>query len=213
MGTVLAVSAGRPRQLTWLGHPMETAIWKAPVAGPVALGPGGLEGDIQANPEVHGGTHKAVYAYGAGDLAWWSAELGRELAPGTFGENLTIAGLDVSGALVGECWLAGTAELEVSGPRTPCVKLGARMGDPGFPRRFAAAGRPGAYLRVVTPGLIAAGDAVSVSQRPASGLSVAEVSRIYHVERERAGELLGLAALDPVWAAWAARRLRPPAAR
>ena len=80
------------------------------------------------------------------------------------------------------------------------------MGDTGFPRRFAAAGRPGAYLRVRTPGLVAAGDAVTVTWRPASGLSAAEVSRIHHEQRERAGELLGVAALDPVWAAWATHR-------
>jgi MOSC domain-containing protein YiiM len=164
---------------------------------------------------VHGGTFKAVYAYGAADLAWWAAELGRELGPGTFGENLTVAGLDVSAALIGERWavrcreatLTGEAELQVTGPRVPCVKLGARMGDSGFPRRFAAAGRPGAYLRVVTAGTVAAGDQVDVVHRPADGLSVAEVNRIYHKERDRSAELLAVAALDPVWAEWARHRL------
>ena len=150
-----------------------------------------------------------MYAYGAGDLAWWSAELGRELAPGTFGENLSVAGLDVSAAVVGERWTAGTTELEVTGPRVPCVKLGARMGDTGFPRRFAAAGRPGAYLLVRTGGTVTAGDQVRVTYRPPHGLSVADVNRIYHVERDRSGELIDLEGLDPDWTDWARKRAKP----
>jgi MOSC domain-containing protein YiiM len=214
-GTIVSVNVGRAREIQWQGQPLRSAIWKAPASGPVRLTDGRVEGDTQANPDVHGGTYKAVYAYDAADLAWWAAELGlglaqgtpRELAPGTFGENLTLAGLDVSGALIGERWAGGEAELEVTGPRVPCSKLGARMGDTSFPRRFAAAERPGAYLRVVTAGTVAAGDEIRVVHRPAGGPSVAEVSRIYHAERWRAAELLQVPGLDPVWGEWARHRL------
>ena len=79
------------------------------------------------------------------DAAWWGAQRGRELEPGTFGENLTLEGVDVSGALIGERWRIGDeVELEVAQPRLPCAKLGLRFGDPGMVRRFAQAGRPGA---------------------------------------------------------------------
>src|SRR3954454_16990287 len=126
---------------------------------------------------MHGGPDKAVYAYGAEDTEWWEAELGRPLGPGAFGENLTTRGLPVSEAVIGERWAVGTALLEVAQPRLPCFKLGLRMGDPGFLKRFAAAGRPGAYHRVVREGEIAAGDRIEVVRRPAHGITSSLVSR------------------------------------
>ena len=102
----------------------------------------GLEGDRQADKRVHGGDAKAVYAYAREDYEWWEAELGRELAPGTFGENLTLEGVDVSGAPAGERWRVGAALLEVTEPRLPCFKLGVKMDEPRFLKRFAGpAGR------------------------------------------------------------------------
>ena len=155
---------------------MRTSIWKDPVEGPVRVGPLNLDGDRQSDLSVHGGPDKAVYAYAAEDAAFWEAELGRELVPGTFGENLTTEGVDVSGALIGERWRVGTVELEVCQPRLPCAKLGIRLGDPMMVRRFGEARRPGAYLRIVREGELGAGDEIEVFHRPQHGVSVRDVS-------------------------------------
>src|ERR1041384_1992507 len=114
-----------------------SAIGKAPVEGPVRVEGVNLAGDDQADRRVHGGPDKAVYAYASADAAFWSGELGRALGPGTFGENLTTAGLDVSGAVVGERWRIGTVELEVCQPRLPCNKLALRPGGPPAGQRVA----------------------------------------------------------------------------
>jgi MOSC domain-containing protein YiiM len=135
-----------------------------------------VAGDDQADRRVHGGPDKALYAYASEDAAWWAQELGREIVPGMFGENLTTEGVDVSGAVVGEHWRVGTVELEVCQPRIPCFKLGLRFADPLMVRRFGEASRPGAYLRIVREGELGAGDAIAVAGRPAHGVTVALVS-------------------------------------
>jgi MOSC domain-containing protein YiiM len=159
---VLSVNVGRPRLVGTGRRPVRTAIWKTPVEGRVAVRGVNLDGDDQADRSVHGGPHKAVYAYAVEEIRQWEAELGRPLAPGAFGENLTTEGLDVSGALLGERWRVGTTLLEVVQPRLPCFKLNLRMGDPRFVRRFAQASRPGAYLRIVEEGELGAGDLIEV---------------------------------------------------
>ena len=204
-GVVESVNVGTPREVRWRGQTVTTAIWKSPVQGRVRVRGVNVDGDRQANLEVHGGVDKALYAYAAEDQEWWSGQLGREVPPGSFGENLTLRGIDVSGALVGERWRAGEVLLEVSAPRTPCYKLGYRMGDQGFVRRFAAAGRPGAYLRILAEGEVAAGDPVEVVHRPGHGLTVAEVSRIYHHDHAAADRLLRVPELAGSWKEWAAR--------
>jgi MOSC domain-containing protein YiiM len=177
MARLLSVNVGRPRQLSVRrGRPLMSAIGKAPVEGRVRVAGVNVEGDDQADRRVHGGPDKAVYAYASEDAAFWSAELGRELGPGAFGENLTTAGLDVSGAVVGERWRIGDVELEVCQPRLPCNKLALRMGEAQMVKRFAQASRPGAYLRIVREGLLAAGDAIEVLSRPAHGVTVRDVS-------------------------------------
>jgi MOSC domain-containing protein YiiM len=153
-----------------------SAIAKTPVEGPVRVEGVNLAGDEQADRRVHGGPDKAVYAYAAEDTAWWSAELRRELGPGMFGENLTLSGVDVTGARIGERWRIGDVELEVCQPRLPCAKLGLRFGDPGMLKRFAVAGRPGAYLRILREGSLAAGDAVERLERPEHDVTVGLVS-------------------------------------
>jgi MOSC domain-containing protein YiiM len=210
VGVVVSVNVGTPRAVRWRGQTVRTAIWKDPVAGRVRVRGVNVDGDEQGNREVHGGVDKALYAYAAEDYEWWAAELGRVLAPGTFGDNLTVRGIDVSGAEVGERWRAGGTLLEVSQPRTPCFKLGIRMGSQGFPRRFAAARRPGAYLRILAEGEVAAGDPVEVVHRPGHGLTVAEVSRIYHDDRAAAARLLQVPELAGTWRQWA-ERLAPAA--
>ncbi|HZL54830.1 MAG TPA: MOSC domain-containing protein [Solirubrobacteraceae bacterium] len=183
-GLVEAVNVGEPRPVQVNGRTVWTAIWKSPVAGRVPLRGVNLLGDDQADRSVHGGPDKAVYAYSAEETELWEDELGVSLGPGAFGENLTVRGLPVSAAVIGERWAVGSALLEVAQPRLPCFKLGLRMGDPGFVKRFAVTGRPGAYLRVISEGDIGAGDTIAVLERPAHGVTSELVSRAILLEPE-----------------------------
>jgi MOSC domain-containing protein YiiM len=158
---VVSVNVGAVHTVVWRDRSVTTAIWKHPVDGRVPLQGVNLEGDDQADRRVHGGTDKAVYAYAVEDYDWWSATTGH-LAAGTFGENLTTRGLDLAACRIGDRWRVGSTVLEVAQPRQPCFKLGIRMGDDDFPGRFAEAGRPGVYLRIVTPGDVGAGDEIGV---------------------------------------------------
>lgn len=207
MGRLVSVNVGRPRQVAVRrGRPLMSAIFKAPVDGRVRVAGDAVEGDQQADRRVHGGPDKAVYAYAAEDTAWWEERLGRSLEPGAFGENLTVEGVDVTGARIGERWRVGTAELEVSQPRLPCAKLGLRFGDPGMVRRFAEAGRPGAYLRIVIDGEIAAGDPVEVLERPTHDVSVALVSRAILLDDALLVQAAAAPALPPELARWMLER-------
>lgn len=149
-----------------------TAIDKRPVEGPVKVHPLGLTGDIQASRKHHGGPTKALYAYSQEDADYWSAELGREVLPGSFGENLRVSGIEATNAVIGERWRIGDVVLEVSEPRTPCINFARFTGEPSWVKRFAAAGRVGTYLRVVKSGSIQAGDAVVVERRPEHGVTI-----------------------------------------
>lgn len=167
-GRVVSVNVGRPRTVTHMGRLRETAIRKEPVDGRVVVSGVNLEGDEQADKRVHGGPEQAVYAYAREDYEWWERELGKPLEPGTFGENLTLEGVDVTNARLGERWQIGSVVLEVASPRLPCWKLGQRMGDQRFVQRFADAARYGAYLRIVREGELGAGDSVRVDHEGAS---------------------------------------------
>jgi MOSC domain-containing protein YiiM len=125
-----------------------------------------VDGDDQADRTVHGGEFQALYAYAKEDYDWWAGELGRDMPPGTFGENLTVEGLDLTGAKVGERWRIGSVLAEVSLPRIPCFKLAHKMEDPKFIKRFAQARRPGSYLRIIEEGEIGAGDEIELVDRP-----------------------------------------------
>ena len=168
---VCSVNVGRPRHVEWRGQQVLTAIWKEPVQGAIRVEGVNFVGDDQADRRVHGGADKAVYAYATEDYDWWSTQVG-DLGPGTFGENLTTAHVDLTAAFIGDRWHVGTAVLEVSQPRLPCFKLGIRMGDDTFTRRFALAGRPGAYLRIVQPGQIEAGDHIRLEPASRPSISV-----------------------------------------
>lgn len=202
-GRVLSVNVGVPRPITAGARTATSAIWKGPVPGRVAVRGVNLAGDDQADRSVHGGEHKAVYSYAAEDNDWWASELGRAVPPGTFGENLTVAGVDVTGAVIGERWRVGSTLLEVSEPRLPCWKLTARMDEQGFQRRFTAAGRFGAYLRIVTEGDVGAGDEVEVLDRPDHGVTIGDVGVIYSTDRHRSRELLAVPQLSDEWHTWA----------
>jgi MOSC domain-containing protein YiiM len=207
-GRVLSVNVGTARDFEFNGRHVKSAIWKSPVVGRVAARGVNLEGDDQADRNAHGGPDKAVYAYAVEDVRWWERELDRSLQHGQFGENLTTEGIDVNEALVGERWEVGTSVLEVSEPRVPCWRLGVRMDDMDFIRRFTEALRPGAYLRILSEGSVAAGDAIRVLERPDQGLSVRDVFRIYSRDRQAAGRLLAVPGMSESWKAWAQALLR-----
>jgi MOSC domain-containing protein YiiM len=195
-GRVLSVNAGTARHFEFNGRHVKSAIWKSPVVGRVAVRGVNLEGDDQADRKAHGGPDKAVYAYAVEDVRWWEREVGRSLQPGQFGENLTTEGIDVNEALVGERWE----------PRVPCWRLGVRMDDRSFVRRFTEARRPGAYLRIRVEGLVGAGDEIRVLERPDHGVSIRDVFRIYSRDRQEAGRLLTVPGMSESWKAWASGR-------
>jgi MOSC domain-containing protein YiiM len=170
-------------------RPDRSGIDKRPVPGRVAVGRLGLDGDVQVNRRYHGGEGQAVYAYAREDADWWAAELGRDLPPGRFGENLRTAGLDLTGALLGEQWGVGTALLEVTDPRIPCANLERFWGVPRLVKRFTARGASGAYLRVLEPGHVGAGDPVHVVHRPDHGISIGLAFRAYTTQKHRLPEL------------------------
>jgi MOSC domain-containing protein YiiM len=159
----------------WQRREVVSGIWKAPVDGPIDARGVNLAGDDQADRRVHGGPDKAIYAYATEDYAWWEQTTG-PLGPGTFGENLTTVGLDLNAAAIGDRWRVGTALLEVAQPRQPCFKLGMRMDDVAFPGRFEAARRPGAYLRIIEPGQIAAGDRIVVTPARQPAVTIDELA-------------------------------------
>ena len=203
VGRVLSINVGLVREFDYDGRPARSAIWKSPVAGRIAARGVNLDGDDQADRKAHGGPDKAVYAYAVEDTRWWEREIGRSLAYAEFGENLTTEGIEVNDALVGERWAIGTTVLEVSEPRIPCWRLGVRMNDRTFPRRFAEAMRPGAYLRIVVEGSVAAGDEIRVVERPGHGLTVRDVSRIYLHDRDEVERLLAVPQVSESWRRWA----------
>jgi MOSC domain-containing protein YiiM len=187
---VLSVNVGRPRANPWKPVTL-TGIDKRPVTGPVRVtAPGpkgtgavGLAGDRAYDVKHHGGTDQAVYAYAREDLDTWAAELRRPLVSGVFGENLTTEGISVNEALIGERWLIGRdALLEVSCPRIPCGTFQGWLERDGWIKRFTQAVLPGAYLRVISPGLIRAGDPVRIAFRPAHDITVALTFRALTIE-------------------------------
>ncbi|MBA8795218.1 MOSC domain-containing protein YiiM [Friedmanniella endophytica] len=205
-GVLRSVHVGQPQPYRWLGREVVTSIHKHPVTGPVRLGRTNLDGDAQADPVNHGGVDKAVYAYAREDEDWWQGELGREVPDGTFGENLTTVGLDLHAAVIGEVWQLGTARLQVSQPRTPCWKLGLRMDDRHFPRRAAASRRSGALLRVLTEGVITAGQPITITARPAHGVTVAMINAIYYGDQRDLSPITDTPELADHWRAWASHR-------
>jgi MOSC domain-containing protein YiiM len=166
MAGLLSVNIGRPEPIA--SKSGMTGIFKRSAKGPVAIGRLGLEGDTIMDRKHHGGPDQAVYIYFADDYDWWNGELAAEMVPGTFGENLTIAGVEGRNVSVGDRFAIGKVLLEVTAHRTPCATLAARMGDPRFLKRFHRARRPGGYCRVLQAGSVTAGDLIGHNALPGS---------------------------------------------
>lgn len=154
-----SVNAGRSEPMTIGGRTISTGIRKAPVGRSFA-GPLGLAGDAVVDQEAHGGLDQALYLYSSEDYAWWGGELGSTPAPGTFGENLTLSSFGPGEVRIGDRFRVGPVLVEATAPRIPCSTFATRMGQPDWVKRFAAARRPGLYVRVLEPGDIAEGDPV-----------------------------------------------------
>jgi MOSC domain-containing protein YiiM len=217
---LVSANVGSARPLTVSGRDRLSAIDKRSVEGPVAVRRLGLDGDVQVERRFHGGPEQAVYAYSAEDLERWSERLGRPLPPGSFGENLTISGLDVTEARVGERWRIGTVTLEIGDVRTPCRTFQAWLEEKGWIRRFVAEGRPGAYLRVVEEGSLQAGDTVDVVDSRDHDVTVGLMFRALTTERHLLPRLLAEPRTRPkalararAYAAAHAEEQRPAAAR
>ncbi|EKF23603.1 MOSC domain protein [Mycolicibacterium hassiacum DSM 44199] len=190
-----------------------TGIDKAPVDDPVLVRApetgSGLAGDSIGNRRLHGGPDQAVYVYAREDLDEWERRLERPLSNGMFGENLTTTGVDVTGARIGERWRIGTDGLllEVTAPRTPCRTFAAFLGIRGWIKTFTAAGKPGAYLRVLSPGRVRAGDAITVEHRPDHDVTIGLAFRARMAEPELLPRLLVADALAEELKAYARRKL------
>jgi MOSC domain-containing protein YiiM len=204
---VVSVNVGLPRVTEWFGRKVLSGIWKEPVRGRVAVRDANLDGDGQADPRVHGGRDKAVYAYAAEDYAWWSEQLGRAITPATFGENLTTEAIDLGAVTLGTRMTIGTSVLEVAGPRLPCFKLGMRMGDAAFVDAFTDAARFGAYLRIVGEGDVGEGDEIRVEPPDVDDLTIRELGLGYESPSpELVERVLAHPAAGDSWHEWAARR-------
>ena len=178
---IISVNVGAIKDIEVAGRPNRSAIDKRRVRGRVFAGKLGLTGDQQADREHHGGPEQALYAYAREDLDWWTEQKGNEQPNGGFGENLTTSGLDVDDAPVGSVWQLGPDVIvQVTAPRIPCQVFKTWTGEPQWVKRFAAAGRPGAYLRVLTEGELGAGDSIEILSEPEVRVTVAESMRAYY---------------------------------
>lgn len=158
---LVSVNVGASRAIKGAGKSGFTGIFKEPQGDAVFIGAPGLSGDTICDTENHGGPDQAVYVYGTPDYEWWSGETDRELKPGTFGENLTVSGLESASMNVGDRLVIEDAVLEVTGPRIPCATISACMEDRLFVRKFRFAERPGVYCRVLREGEVRAGQEVA----------------------------------------------------
>jgi MOSC domain-containing protein YiiM len=177
---IVSLNVGRPRLVVWDGQSVSTGIYKTPVEGRVMLRKLNLDGDRQADLSVHGGPEKAAYAYPSEHYGYWREELpGMELPWGMFGENFTTEGLDESTVNIGDRFRIGAAEVTVTQPRLPCYKLGIKFGRADILKRFLASGRTGFYFSVPREGEVGAGDEFELTGRDESGVTVADISRLY----------------------------------
>jgi MOSC domain-containing protein YiiM len=182
---IISLNVGVPRRVLYHGREVTTGIFKSPVEGPRMLYRLNLDGDRQADLEVHGGRNKALYAYPAEHYSYWLEQLpGVDFTWGQFGENVTTEGLREQDALVGDVYRMGQAIVNVTQPRMPCYKLGIRFGRDDMVKRFLASGRSGIYFSVVEQGLVNVGDAIEkISSQPES-ISIAEINRAYAHSRD-----------------------------
>lgn len=210
---VLSIHVGMPREVEWKGKRVATGIFKQLVAGPVRARFHNLDGDGQADLTVHGGVDKAVYAYSRDAYPWFESVLGRKLADGAFGENLTVSALDEKAFGVGDVYAVGSCELEVSEPRFPCFKLGILFEDDTILKTFTKSDRPGIYFRIVREGELRAGDRLRLVRRHPAGVSLHEMYRMKldpKPDPARVRKLLEIETLNESWRERLRKKAFPP---
>jgi MOSC domain-containing protein YiiM len=212
---VVSLNVGLPREVTWGEIKTQTAIYKQPVAGRVALRELNLDGDRQADLTVHGGAYKAVYCYPLEHYDYWRSRLpGHELPLGVFGENFTTDGLLEETVHLGDRFSVGSAEVFVTQPRMPCYKLAVRFRSEDMVKLFLASRRTGFYLAVAREGEVGNGDEIQVIARDANAVPVSEITRLYVEKRYGDSEVasvrraLQVAALPESWKEYFRERLR-----
>ena len=212
---LVSVNTGLPREVTWRGIAVTTAIYKQPVQGRVTLRKLNLDGDRQADLSVHGGEYKAVYCYPISHYDYWKSEFpGRELPLGMFGENFTTEGMLEDSVHIGDRFSVGSAEVVVTQPRLPCYKLGVRFQADDMVKRFLASERTGFYLAVTHEEEVGAGDEITVLGRDPNAVPVSEITRLYVAKRygdlevDSVRRALQVAALPESWKAYFRERLQ-----
>ncbi len=216
---LISVNTGLPREVIWHGRSVTTGIFKEPVRGRVALRKLNLDGDRQADLNVHGGEFKAVYCYPVAHYDYWRRELpGRELPTAIFGENFTVDASKMQSPLedsvhLGDRFCVGSAELIVTQPRLPCYKLGIRFQMDDMVKRFLASGRTGFYFAVTREGEVGADDEMKMTGRDPNDVSVSEITRLYIAKKYTAADVsavrraLQVAALPESWKGYFRERL------
>lgn len=204
--TIVSVNVGLPREVPWRGMMVETAIFKEPVSGPVMVRELNLDGDRQADLSVHGGPEKAVYAYPSEHYEYWKRELRDmdlpDMSWGMFGENLTTTGMDESSVNIGDEFRIGGVSVRVTQPRMPCYKLGIKFGRSDIIKRFRDSGRSGFYFSVIKQGALQVGDSVELIRSSSTGVTVADIVRLYTHEKNNTELLkraIGAQALPESW--------------
>jgi MOSC domain-containing protein YiiM len=186
---LLSINVGKERTQQRKDYVETTGIYKLPVDTPVEITSLGIEGDAICDTKNHGGLDQALYIYGSADYAWWSKEIGKELTPGTFGENLTISDLESAKFNVGDYLHVGKVTLQITSPRIPCGTFATRMDDPHWVKKFRAAERPGLYCRVIMKGVIQTGDAVTVEKYIGETIPIVQMYR-EHYAKDRNEEMV-----------------------
>jgi len=186
---LISVNIGHERILQRKGRVEKTGIFKIPTDESIKVTKLGLENDAIVSKRHHGGADQAVYVYGMADYEWWSKELGKDIAPGTFGDNLTISGLESAQLNIGDYLHIGEVTLQVTAPRIPCSTFAARMDDPLWVKKFRHAERPGLYCRVIREGFVWKGEAVSVEKYAGATISILEMYRDYY-EKDKSEDIL-----------------------
>lgn len=192
---IVSINIGESRSIRVGEKKVATGIYKHPTAEAVRITKHGVRGDSIMDKDNHGGADQAVYLYSTEDYRWWFEQLGQEILPGTFGENLTLSTFGKQPLRIGDRFQINDVLLEITFARMPCSKLGARMGDPGFVKRFAEASRPGVYTRVLNPGVLMVNDPVTFIPASSDYPTVNELFTLYYT-KDRDPELIrrGLAA-------------------
>ncbi|MGH3171883.1 MAG: MOSC domain-containing protein [Trebonia sp.] len=203
MPSLLSVNVGLPRDVPWQGRTVRTGIWKTPVDGPRMVRKLNIDGDGQGDLAGHGGEQRAVLVYGAASLRYWARFLGRDdMEHGSFGENLSVDGLDDDEVCIGDRYRIGEAEFEVTQPRVTCFRVGLRLGEPELPALMVSHHRPGFYMRVIREGRIVAGDAIVKTRSGPGGVTVADTDALLYLPRPDQAKLravVEIPALSPGW--------------